>query len=160
MRFRKLTVEELEQLEKEYIQFLAANGIPGDEYKKFQLENPEKIDELIEMFSDIVLEQALKKIKYIEFAEPKELRLFHFQEKNITLIGLQTESDEIDFTSEDYFQQLKEVMQSHPESVKIYSTYKPINDNREEELFDYLNQGASVSSPENYQFFKTLVPSN
>ena len=58
MRFRRLTKNELEHLEEDFVRFLASNQITADEWEKFKTEQPQKVHELLDIFSDIVLENC------------------------------------------------------------------------------------------------------
>ena len=54
MKYRPLHPEELENLREDFVQFLAANSIAGDDWVKLKKEMPDQANQLIEMFSDLV----------------------------------------------------------------------------------------------------------
>ena len=79
MKYRKLKPEELEPLKKEFIQFLAANTITGDDWAKTKAEKPE--EKIIALFSDIVWEKSLEKIHYLEHRDERYLKFFTSEKK-------------------------------------------------------------------------------
>jgi len=58
-KYRILSSEELELLEKEFIEFLVINGITADEWQKIKASEPEKTKKFIELFSDVVFEKLM-----------------------------------------------------------------------------------------------------
>ena len=143
MRFRRLTLEELEQLKDEFIQFLAANTITGEDWATLKEEESEKAEKLIDIFSDIVMEKSLSNVRFLEKREPKNLLLFHAKTKEIDLIGLSIDSDQYDFTNPE---DLKELMEN-PSSVNLqmFRSSKPYTKTREEEVFELLETGCLVT---------------
>src|SRR5690625_7148031 len=69
MRYRRLTLEELKELESEFTTFLVTQGIPAEEWEKMKEKEPEQCQGLIDIFSDIVFEKILGKVKYLEHRE-------------------------------------------------------------------------------------------
>ena len=58
MKYKRLASQELEALEKEFINYLATEQITADEWVKMKETTPEKSEELIDVFSDMVYEKA------------------------------------------------------------------------------------------------------
>jgi len=138
MRFRRLTTKELDILEKDFISFLASNTITAGDWEKLKVEENEQAEDLINMFSDIVLETSLKKVHFVEHCSKSELMFFKCNPKEIILIGLRSKNSEIDLSEMDLGQLKTEMTAS-------FSTQKKYSKNREEEVFDMLNQGCSIS---------------
>jgi hypothetical protein len=88
-RFRVLSPEELEVLELEFKQFLIVNHLHDKEWRELAENQPEKAQEFIELFSDIVLEKAYAKCQaLVQFGldfiavfmlDQEVWQLFHFQ---------------------------------------------------------------------------------
>ena len=78
MKFRRLTNEELKPLEKKFIQFLVTNTITGEDWAKMKERRPEQALGLVDIFSDLMFEETLKKIQYLKQATTNELRIFYF----------------------------------------------------------------------------------
>lgn len=159
MKYRKLSVEELESLEKEFIQFLASNTVTCPDWEKIKSEKPDRAEELIEMFSDIVMEKALSNIKYLEHISPLSIKSFWFQKDKVSLIGIDVDpSENVDFTTPEGLKRLTETSNSS-KPLKIYSTDKSYDKNREEELFEMLNKGCSIIKSEQFKAMHDMYQS-
>ena len=66
MRFRVLSDTELKTLEEDLIQFLVVNHVYGDDWAKMNTENPSQAQNLIVLFSDLVLEKVYNKVYFLE----------------------------------------------------------------------------------------------
>lgn len=142
MKYRRLSDDELKELEQEFKQFLIANAIYDDEWKSINQDNPDKALELVEMFSDMVMEKALKNIKYLEHVSKNSLNAFHCTDKEIELIGVTTNDEKVDF-NEDTFNKFKH-------KLNIFKTNKPYYKSREEEVFELLETGCSIITEERF----------
>ncbi len=138
MKYRKLTKDELEVFEKEFIQFLVINGITADEWLKIKLNQKPKAERIIEQFSDVIFESVLRKTKYIDFIAPHSIKCFQFLNDKVVMVGVDAPKDsKIDFTS-----QLKA---SDYSDLEVYTTSKPYQKERSEELFNLIQAGAQIS---------------
>ena len=86
-KFRRLTIDELEELKDEFINFLTVSGIYADDWQKILKEQPDSADTFIDNFSDLVFEKSLKKIKYLENKSDKDLKLFKCLDDKIHFKG-------------------------------------------------------------------------
>ena len=138
MRYRKLSSDELKELEKEFVDFLIVNGITADMWVDLKEKDISKADSIIDSFSDVVFEGVFRKVKYLEFITPMSIKCFQCLENEIILIGLDSEnSSDIDFTADNWM--------SHLEKVKIYNSSKVYKEVRELELFQMVQKGANIS---------------
>ena len=104
MKYRRLTEEELQALEQEFINFLAAAQITGPDWEKMKINEPQVAEELIDAFSDLVYEKVLKNIQLLEYRDEKTLNIFKFEEDKILLLGLRVkEKSEMDLTKPESF---------------------------------------------------------
>ncbi len=146
MKYRRLSSKELNELEKEFIDFLVVNGITADVWVDLKTEDKAKVDSIIDSFSDVVFEGVLRKVKYLDFITPGSVKCFQCLGSEMILVGLDSEkSSVIDFTKEDW--------QSNLKNIKIYNSSKVYNGVRELELFKMIQSGAVISEGE---FFKKL----
>ena len=74
-KYKCLTADELQNLEKEFINFLASAQITGSDWEKMKKDEVEKVEELIAVFSDLVYEKVLSKIKFLEYRDTKTLNI-------------------------------------------------------------------------------------
>ena len=75
MKYRRLDLAELKTLEKDFVRFLASNHITADDWVKLKKENPEKVERLLDVFSDIVWSKTLSQIQYLESVSYTHLTL-------------------------------------------------------------------------------------
>ena len=66
MKYRRLSKEQFEELHKEFINFLATQSLTAEEWSKLKLEKPELASKEMDIFSDLVWESVLSKVKYLE----------------------------------------------------------------------------------------------
>jgi len=145
-KFKRLTSEELNELEKEFIDFLVVNGIVAEDWEKLKKESLEKADSIIEQFSDVVYTQIFRSNQFLDFVSKEEIRCFQFNQKEVVLVGLKSENSHIDLRST-----APSELKKH--NFKVYTKTKKYLSNREEEMFALVESGASISEGE---LFKNL----
>ena len=142
MTFRRLNSDELAALEKPFIKFLVANTITGSDWEKMKTQEPERASKMLDIFSDFIFEERLRKVEFIQHQEPKELRLFKCTDDTIYLIGLQVDADsDIDFTQQTDLTK----MGVSTEGVNVYRAEKKYTRGREREIFELLESGCRIS---------------
>tara|TARA_B100001093_G_scaffold519801_1_gene610563 strand:- start:10055 stop:10537 length:483 start_codon:yes stop_codon:yes gene_type:complete len=87
MKYRVLSNKELESLKDDFIRFLSANTVTGKDWAKIKSNKPNEASKLIEIFSDIVWEKSLEKIKYLEHRDDKYLKVFFCGENKMEMVG-------------------------------------------------------------------------
>ena len=112
MKYTRLTKEQLEELNQEFINFLATQSITGEEWKKIKEQKPEVAEEELDVFSDLVWEGVLSKVDYLENIAPQHMYLFNAGETQLRLIGLKIKREEIDLTTKEGFAWLRENLMS------------------------------------------------
>lgn len=157
MKYRRLDNSELQDLEPQFIRFLASNTVTADDWTKLKSEDLEKAEKLIEMFSDIVFQQTLEKVEFLERRTPVELQIFSCEPEQIKLRGLRILGEtSIDFTlNEGPEEMIKKLKQSDAE-LQIYRAQKKYNKLREQELFEMLEQGCRITQGDLYQTLDQL----
>ena len=142
MTFRRLNNDELTALEKPFINFLVANTITGDDWKKMKIREPERASKLVDIFSDFIFEERLRKVQFMQHQEPKELRLFKCTDEKMLLIGVKVaENSAIDFTKEADLSKIS----ADTEGVELYRAEKIYTRGREREIFELLENGCKIS---------------
>ena len=155
MKFRRLTKEELQGLEGEFVQFLAANTVTAQDWERLKADNVTKAEELLNLFSDIVFEKIIKQVVYLEVRTPNDLKTFHCLEDKIILNGLHVEGQPIhDLTSDLTTAEIMKSFKQADVQLKIYTAEKAYLPNREEEIFRMLEAGALIA-PQG-QWFQTI----
>ena len=162
MTFRRLTNEELAPLEKKFIQFLVSNTITGDDWAKMKERRPEQAMGLIDIFSDIIFEESLKKVQFLTLTLPKELKIFYFKEDGIELLGLGVdENSMIDFTKgEEWLKSLQHTDLSsgtHEGGVSVFKTEKKYAETREVEIFKMIESGCRITDSYLHDMLQKIV---
>lgn len=143
MRYRMLKEDELIHFEDELKQFLIINGVSAEDWKRLNKNEPEKAIELVRLFSESVFSQLMERITHLEHRSPKQLLLFSCEKDTINLIGLRSESPEVDFSTTD---SIHKSLQSHADKIVSFRQCKPYGKKREEELFEMTERGCLKSS--------------
>ncbi|MFK7772813.1 MAG: DUF6495 family protein [Saprospiraceae bacterium] len=158
MNYRRLTNEELAELETEFVRFLVSNTVTGDDWEKIKKENPERAEGLIEIFSDIVFEKTISKIEYLEMKTPKDLKIFRCNKENIELMGLKIEGEsDLNLTDDISSEEMMKKLQTSDAQLQLYSADKKYkDDNREQEIFQMMQWGSLISDGKLFHLLRTL----
>lgn len=159
MKYRRLTLDELNDMETEFVRFLVSNTITAEDWKKIKSDNPERAEGLIEIFSDIVFDKVLEKVKYIEHRSPYDIKTFRCLEDKIELLGLKVSSVAgIDFTQNQTPENMLAYLKYAPAgSVQMYSAEKTYKDNNpKKEIFNMLESGGAISDGKIFEALLTL----
>lgn len=146
VKYRKLSIEELESLKEDFVNFLVLNGIIGEDWQKMKDNDPDGAIKMTELFSDVVWESILRKINYLDFISPNSIKCFHCQKDKIVLVGV--DSTVTDMSTESFS---KLPSNQYPDDVTVYTTEKEYGKERESELFDMINWGCTITDGELYK---------
>jgi len=114
-----------------------------------------KAEELIEVFSDMVYEKVLSKIKFLEYRDITTLNIFNCVEDKIILVGLRVnEHSQLDLTASDISSQWSE---SHANAVTVIKTERPYNRERGQEVFELLQNGCLITDDRLYNILSAMV---
>lgn len=155
MKYRRLVNEELQELQSEFVTFLASNQVTAGDWEKIKENSPERVESLIGMFSDIVFDKILKQVDYLELKSPNEMRLFRLFEEKIEMIGLRMEGESnLDFTQQLAPAQMMQELQQSDAKLQMYAAERSYKKERNIEAFELMQQGALISK--DGALFKTL----
>ena len=155
MKYARLTKEQFEELHQEFINFLATQSITADEWAKLKVEKPEVAEEELDVFSDLIWEGVLKKVKYLEHISPKQLMLFHITDAFMELIAIKIDKEEVDITTEYGYKWLQQNL--HDDAVSLYTSTKAIKEDRNKDIFILIQQGSVITKGELYTYFSDLL---
>ncbi|NNK83169.1 MAG: hypothetical protein HKO92_08590 [Flavobacteriaceae bacterium] len=155
MKYTRLTKEQLEELHKEFINFLATQSITVDEWGDIKINKPEVAEQELDVFSDLVWEGVLGKAKYLENISPQHMYLFHLGEKKIELIGLKIKNTDVDLTTKEGYSWLQENLMS--EDVEIFNANKSYSQDAQLDKFTLIQQGSVITKGQLYQYFEKLI---
>lgn len=157
MKYRLLTLDELKELEPEFVQFLSSNQITANDWIALKEQEPEKVNKLIELFSDIVLDKVLKKVEYVEKRERDNILIFRFLENSVLLVGLSSKvENDIDFTNPASIEDLARFPQKYSGMVEYFKNEKKYSKSREEEVFSIINSGGLITDDKLFQAINSL----
>ena len=150
-KYRLLSMKELQELEKEFVDFLVLNGIVAEDWEKLKREDQPGASHIIELFSDVVFESIMRKVKFLELRTRHEVKVFQCLKNKLVMVGMSSNADPgVDFTDPDFINKAT----THPPSgIKVYTTEKEYDKVREIELFEMIQAGAVVVDN---QLFKSL----
>ncbi|MFK7947479.1 MAG: DUF6495 family protein [Saprospiraceae bacterium] len=159
MKYRRLTLEELNDMENEFVRFLVSNTVTADDWEKIKKENPERAEGLIEIFSDVVFDKVLEKVKYIEHRSQYDIKTFRCLDDKIELLGLKVSSVAgIDFTQSQTVENMLAYLKYAPAgSVQMYSAEKAYKENNpKKEIFNMLENGGAISDGKIFEALLSL----
>ncbi|GET46869.1 DUF6495 family protein [Capnocytophaga felis] len=152
MKYIRLTKEQLEELHHDFARFLASQQITSDEWETIKREKPHVAEEEIDIFSDLVWEKSLEKVKFLERIDSKSINCFYFRENDAQMISVLISINTVDLTTPNGFQWLENNI--HSDKVQLYTGKKKLAEDRKLEIFDLIRQGVQVSDG---KIFKTLL---
>ena len=125
MKYPRLTKEQFEELNQEFINFLATQSITAEEWKEIKEQKPEVAEEELDVFSDLVWEGVLSKVEYLENIAPQHMYLFKVDGLQLRLIGLKIKVDTIDLTTKEGFGWLRDNLMS--DEVELFNADNYLN---------------------------------
>jgi hypothetical protein len=149
--YRRLTLEELQLLEKEFIQFLVVQGIEADQWVKMKEEKLSDANQLLDNFSDMVLETSLKKVSFLELRTAKKIHTYQCLADKLVLVAMEADDESnVDFT--DNIKVLSYTSKL-PEGLQVYTNSRPYKTTRELDIFHLTEMGCLISDG---KIFKSL----
>lgn len=155
MKYTRLTKEQLEELHQEFINFLATQSITKSEWDDIKANKPEVAEEELDIFSDLVWEGVLTKVKYLENISKEQMHLFHLTDKEMKLIAVKVMNPEIDLTTKVGFDWFKRNWQS--DFVDYMTASKAYTEDPNQDKFELIRQGALITKGELYQWFDKVI---
>lgn len=141
-----LTSEEMEIFNEDFKHFAIANGVSNEEWLKMVETDPDRAQQLVEIFSDVVLQKVYEKIRYIENRSKESCLVFKLDKEQIELISINSQSSEIDLSSPETIHQ---ALVSSPDKLTFFRAGKNYSKEREAEIHEMITQGC-VNSTESF----------
>ena len=157
IKYRRLDEKEFKSLERDFVSFLASNSIQAHEWQRLKSDSPEKVNELMDIFSDTVLEKVYTKTKYLIIIKPTELHAFKMEKSFATLIGVKFNKAKINLLNKDEFELVfnseSSFLSHHPTLFNLDKNYdKP----KPEEVFFLVRQGAVLVDKKWFELLESL----
>jgi hypothetical protein len=155
MKYSRLSREQFESLHQEFALFLAAQSIDKTQWNQIKSDNLSLTDELMDLFSDMVWDQSLDKITYLENRSDYHLFLFKCENARIDLILIRVEKDCPSLMQKDYKQWL--VGHLSDPRVTIFESSRSFPEDFKDEKFKLMNKGATISEGETFEDLKSFL---
>lgn len=155
MKYRQLSKEQFEALHKEFAQFLATQQIDIKEWNEIKKTKPEVADEELNLFSDVVWDDALTKTKYLEHFSKQNINLFKCNEREILRIVVNVSKQDFDFFNNKDYQWF--IDNTNDASVEFMKGAKKYSKERNMELFDLVEKGSVISDGKLYESILKLI---
>lgn len=155
MKYARLTKQQLEELHQEFINFLAAQSVTGDDWKKLKEDQPDVAEDEVDVFSDLVWEGVLNNVEYLENISAQHMHLFYCAEKEMKLISVKVMNPEIDLTTPIGFSWFKKNWQS--DFVEYLTASKAYTQDKNLDKFQPIRQGAVITKGELYRWFEKVI---
>ena len=155
MKYSRLTKEQFKELHQEFINFLATQSITADEWSKIKKRKPDVAEHELDVFSDLVWEGVLMKVKYLEHISENQMHLFHCVEKEMRLIAVKIKNESINLTSKKGFDWLRNNLLS--DDVEFFSATKAYSDDIPLDKFKLIEQGAIITKGDLFDYFEKLL---
>ncbi|MBL4663275.1 MAG: hypothetical protein JKY22_06920 [Flavobacteriaceae bacterium] len=142
MKYTRLTKEQLEELHKEFINFLATQSITAAEWKQIKEQEPEAAEQELDVFSDLIWEGVLNNAKYLQNSSTQQLFLFQLDEAVMNLIVVKVLDTSVNLTTTEGITWLNHHFQSN--NVELYTATKTYSEDKNKDVFELIRQGAEI----------------
>ena len=143
MKYRILNKEELEIFGEDFKYFLIANGVSNEEWIEMNDSDQDRAIQIVELFSDTVLQKVYEKVRFIEHRSVSSCMVFKLNDDNIDMISLNSSNENLDLSSPE---SIHEALVNHSDVLSTFRSEKKYVKIREEEIHDMLAQGCVNSS--------------
>jgi hypothetical protein len=152
MKYARLTKEQFDELNQEFITFLATQTIDKVEWDTIKANQPEVAEQELDVFSDLIWEGVLSRAEYLEHFSKNHIFLFQCFETYIQSIVLKSLVPETDFLTKKGLQWLIDNM--FTETIEIKTGKKVFTEERNASIFGLIQQGSFLSDG---QLFKQII---
>lgn len=146
-KYRLLTSEELMEFEKEFVDYLIVNGITAEDWEEMKYVNPNKAQQITDLFSDVVFEKIFRSIQFLVLISPSNIQAVQCLPDKMIAVGLTAKNLNVDLTEID-------LNDLNPRDFELYKAEKDYQSQREVEIFKMTQKGFSPSQGE---LFKRLI---
>ncbi len=155
MKYKLLTKEQFEALHKEFATFLAVLEIDKTEWDLIKSSNETRLNELLAQFSDLVWEDVLNKVQYLDHLSQDSHNLFSCEQKEMSRLVIRSTDSKFDFTKTADFEWF--IDHSNDESFQYFKGTKVYKPSRNIEIFKIIEQGATISDGRLYNAVFRLI---
>jgi hypothetical protein len=144
MKYKRLTNPELENLKDDFIRFLASQGIDAESWQKMKSEQLDSAEEIIDIYSDLVYDQALTKCNYIEHVSAKEFKTLKFEDGQTVVQGIKVkEGSVINLNTPEFQSSVQKGLEDN--EIEVFTATKKHQKLREQEMFEWIEKGGYMA---------------
>ncbi len=154
MKYRQLTKEQFESMHEEFALFLASQSIDKKEWEQLKKEKPQIAEDEMNVFSDVVWDNVLTKVEYLEHFSENSVNLFKCYQEEISRVVVKVDKNKNLLEQEGYEWLLKNPMDN---SVEFLKGLKPYGKERNIEIFDLIEKGSNICKGKLYEYFNQLT---
>ena len=97
----------------------------------------------------------MSKVEYLEHFSPQHMFLFKVGALKISMISIEVENKSIDITTPQGYKWLQDNFMK--DEVNLYSSSKLLSDDRNNDIFVLIRQGANITKGDLYRWFEKFV---
>ena len=155
MKYARLTKEQFDELNQEFITFLAAQTIDEAEWDTIKANQPEVAEQELDVFSDLIWEGVLSRAEYLEHFSKNHIFLFQCFDTYVESIVLKSLVPETDFLTKEGLQWLSDNMFTDTIEMKVGK--KEFTEDRNSSIFELIQQGSFLSDGQLYQQINSII---
>ena len=148
MKYRKLTLDELEPLKGEFISFLSANGIDASLWIKYKESANQVVEDLIFQFSELVFEKICCSVDYLYFESNNLSAAYHVKNDLTTMVVIEHKSV---LANSEKISNIKKNNIDELSNMIIYKIDKHHIEGRSKEVFNLLELGCRKDDGSKYK---------
>jgi len=153
MRYHKLSEAQFHEMYEEFAIFLATQGINKQAWDLIKHEEPNRIENLLCDFSDLVWDKVISKCSYLEFTTPEQIFLFQTNADRVEALIIKIDPTLADLSTVAGFEKILGQLESNQvEILRASKTYQP---SRNEFIYDYLKKGAVLSEGQRFNLLQS-----
>ncbi|MBQ22439.1 MAG: hypothetical protein CMD32_03420 [Flavobacteriales bacterium] len=151
MRYTRLSKEQFDSLSNEFSIFLASNSIDKEKWDKIKSNSPDKVNLILDLFSDLVWNDILNKVRFVENISSTHLFLFKCNKNSINSIIVKSKNQSIDLNS--FKGQSRMLNNIKSDQVELLRSTKRYKTNRNDEIFSLISKGSHISEGQLFIMF-------
>lgn len=147
MKYARLPMGDLKDLEKEFIDFLALNGIVAKEWERLKKEENEKAEVIIDQFSDVVWEGVLRKVEVVEKRSKDTLTICRHVDGKLITAFVKAKNEALDLQQDEVVSSLLSDPTQYTVSLRTDDIAIPVP----EYFFALIRAGYKISESSQYK---------
>lgn len=147
MKYTRLSLKDLKDLEKEFIEFLIINGIEAKEWEEMKKEDMGKVAKIIDQFSDVIWESVLQKTEMVEHRHKSKLTICHVEKDELVTLIIHSNVKDLDLSIQKNIDRIISEINKHKVTVQRDKIVK----SPQEQLFELIQTGFFITKDPLYK---------